>query len=867
MPQPTYINECARKWFTLSVLRLFSVFSTTIVFLSLPVSATARDIHIAFIEDSLEAANPPLSTLIVEELNPLLNDADRVKAVFLGRDDDSPQPVSHYRRAASDNSIDFIVATGFISSQELYRQPQFSKPTYLARVIDPQLTGGPVRDRVRNLRSYIGVNDAADVFQRLRTLFKTDRVGIVVPIHGLQAERTIGPAVKAAANSAGIVDVKFIGLDTDSNFDEQLNNIDAVIIPPTSTSEQFRRVLLQTLQRKRIPSYSLGGANLVIEGALISDTVEREARALARRIALDLELVINGEASATGVRQLQSRKQTTINIDTARALNVDFSFDELLTARVIRGNNSGLALSLLAAIELATDRNATLRGQQQQLQIDVESLNQARITRYPQLVSQLKQTQRGEQLPERESLAALSLSQTLYSPSQNANVSSSRLLAEASEKTLEQTRFDTIQQTANAYLGALQTQAQFETSLRDLELNRDNLLLAEQRLRSGSGSGADIYRWEAAIAASENSVLNAFTANNGAQTQLAQLLGTQLEIPVTLAEVDLQNPPFDLIHEALEPFLTSSGRAETLRNASAERAMAESPQLQSAEASIAVSDSQLKGVKRSYYAPEFELTAQYSQFIDTTANAAGIELDDVDDWSVSITATLPLWDSGNRSSAIRQLRAQKKLGQAQLDRLKIALWGNSSLAVDNLVANYRSIAVSARAEEAARRSQQIIQQAYRLGAATITELLDTQNAYRDAQDNATIARYQYLRSLVDFQATVGEMPMLLTGAEQLQWLQDFKKSLQSTALHNTANTPTQPTQKTVAHIDAGTMLPFQLRPGETLWDFAERTTGDPYNWKRIATRNQIRESQLNRIPAGMIIRVPGEIVLKRIDQE
>ncbi|MEM7256831.1 MAG: TolC family protein, partial [Pseudomonadota bacterium] len=740
----------------------------------------------------------------------------------------------------------------------------FTKPTYLTRVLDPQMTGGVVRDNVRNLRSYISVNEAVDVFERLGTLFNARRVGVVVPLSGLQAEGTIGPAVKAAAQKAGIVDVRFIGLDPGRSIDAQLTGIDAAIIPPADTTEAFRRSLLQALQRKRIPSYAVGGRSLVLEGALISDTVDEEVRVLARRIALDLQLAINGETRPRGVRLLQSKKQTTINIDTARALNIDFSLDELLTARVVRGNSGNLALTLMAAIELATDRNSSLRGQLQQLEIDKESLAQARIARRPQLASQLVHTRRGEQLPERESLAAISLSQTLYSATANANVESSQLLVDASEQSLEQSRLDTVQQTANAYLQALQAQAQFETALRDLELNRDNLSLAEQRLRSGSGSGADIYRWQAVIAGSENAVLNAFTSNNAAQNQLALVLSTQLPIPVTLAEVDLTGPPFDLLHDALEPWLTSTGRAERLRQATAARAIDRSPQLRSAEANVAVSNSQLKAVRRSFYTPDISLSAQYSQFIDSTVNAAGIELDDVDDWSLSVTATLPLWDSGNRRSSIRQITAQRELGQSQIDNLKIALWSNSSLSVDNLVANYRSIAVSQRAEEAARRSQQITQQAYRLGAASVTDLLDTQNTYRDAQDNSTIARHQYLRSLVDFQAALGEMPMLFTGGEQQRWLGEFTRTLLGNVVDDEAKADTTATTDTTDQkTDTANDVTFRIQPGESLWDFAIRTTGDALNWKSIAQYNQIAESQIKRIPAGRVINVPREMVAEQ----
>ncbi|MEM7258936.1 MAG: hypothetical protein AAF404_16285, partial [Pseudomonadota bacterium] len=118
-----------------------------------PVQALARDIGIAFVEDPLEAGSPQLARLIVQELEPLLDDSDQLTAIFPAQGGNESQPLTQFQQALQNPSVDYIVATGFIGSQALYRQSRFTKPPYLTRVLDPQLTGGVVRDNVRNLRS------------------------------------------------------------------------------------------------------------------------------------------------------------------------------------------------------------------------------------------------------------------------------------------------------------------------------------------------------------------------------------------------------------------------------------------------------------------------------------------------------------------------------------------------------------------------------------------------------------------------------------------------------------------------------------------------------------------------------------------
>jgi len=688
-------------------------------------TVSAREIGIAFIEDGVGEPEPRLSSLIVQELQPLLGSGNTIAPLFLGADEADPNLMDLMQQAASSASIEYIVATGFIGSQEIYRAPRYSKPTWF--------------------------------------LFKAKRVGIILPGAAVDAQRNIGGAVAAAAKSTGI-EARFLALGSGFDGEVQLADIDAVVLPPVTISAQQRDSLLQTLLRKKIPSFAVGGDRMVLSGALISDTLDEDIRVLARRVALDLQLAISGESRTIGMRRLEPKKRTTVNFDTARALDIDFDLDEILTARIVRGNNNTLKLGFLSALEQATARNLDLRGQFEQLKIDQESLEQARAAKRPQLAAQVAGTLRGEQLPERDTLASVRLSQTIYSPSANAEVDVARLGLTVSEKSLEQKQLDIVQQTSAAYFQALQTQAQFETNLRDLTLNRENLGLA------------------AIIAASENAVLRAYTANTSAQSQLARLLNLRLQIPTTLADVDLDQPPFDLLHEGLEPYLKSTGKADRLREASAARSLAKSPQLESAQANIEIFDTSLRALKKSYYTPELSVTGQYSRFLEGTANAAGIDVDGLDDWSVMLTAELPLWLGGQRRSLIRQYSAQSALADTRLQSARLALWTNSGDAVNNLITNFRSIRLSNQAEAAALKSQKITQNAYRLGAASVTELQDTQNEYREAQDNAQIARYQYLTALVDFQALMGEMPMLEPGARQFEWLQEFKKSMDNETL-------------------------------------------------------------------------------------
>ncbi len=54
--------------------------------------------------------------------------------------------------------------------------------------------------------------------------------------------------------------------------------------------------------------------------------------------------------------------------------------------------------------------------------------------------------------------------------------------------------------------------------------------------------------------------------------------------------------------------------------------------------------------------------------------------------------------------------------------------------------------------------------------------------------------------------------------------------------------------------------PFKVNPGETLWDFAKRITGDATNWQQIAGENNFSDEQASYVRTGQTIYVPENLI-------
>lgn len=54
--------------------------------------------------------------------------------------------------------------------------------------------------------------------------------------------------------------------------------------------------------------------------------------------------------------------------------------------------------------------------------------------------------------------------------------------------------------------------------------------------------------------------------------------------------------------------------------------------------------------------------------------------------------------------------------------------------------------------------------------------------------------------------------------------------------------------------------PFKVNPGETLWDFSKRITGDATNWQAIAGENRFTDEQASYVRTGQTIYVPEALI-------
>ncbi len=69
----------------------------------------------------------------------------------------------------------------------------------------------------------------------------------------------------------------------------------------------------------------------------------------------------------------------------------------------------------------------------------------------------------------------------------------------------------------------------------------------------------------------------------------------------------------------------------------------------------------------------------------------------------------------------------------------------------------------------------------------------------------------------------------------------------------------------ITEAEAPPQIQSTFLEGDTLWEFAERTTGSGFNWERIKELNAIEDEK--KIDAGLVLLVPPELALDTIKSQ
>ncbi|UTW45490.1 TolC family protein [bacterium SCSIO 12696] len=736
-------------------------------------AAAARDYRIAVISDGPDQQLSFIEQLYRQEITALTEgEFDVSFKSFQGgwRAEDIQRA---FQQAYSDQNVDMLLVSGVAANQIGAARKSFPKPTFLPLVFDAQLLGVPssgAGSGVRNLNYLVDRVEFSEQLASFRRVAPVRNVALLVDEVILAAVPVLAEKARQLARQQGI-NMHFVGHDgVDHNLLDKLPaDADGLMIAglPRLPKAQMAQ-LIEGAIRRQLPSFSLLGSDGVRQGMLVSDSPATDWQRMARRNALNMQAVMLGEKTADQPIQFEGKRQLTINMATARQIGLSPRFDVLSEAILLNQEqqDQGPTYSLAKVAQLALAHNLQLSAEAYGVAAGQNDVISARGNLLPQLSVGAATTRRkvsplvlAGQQAQRSTDGSVDFSQLVYSDDAWSNYHIQSHLQRNREAVFDQLQLDIIQAATVAYLNVLRAREQLRIQQDNLKLTRDNLSLAQDRVKAGSSSAADQYRWESQLASDRSALLQARAVFKQAQENLNLLLHRPITESFQLAGAQI-NEPFVMSEAEFNELIDNPRNLAFLTDFSVQRGVELSPQLRQLEAQLAAKKREISNRKRDFWLPDFSVRGQYGSNLSQSGVGAGPN-ESLDDWSVSLNATLPLFAGGSRKSAL----SKSKLELQQLNTLVAAtreqIEQQVRAQVHSTNAAYSSIELSRQAAQAASKNLELISDSYAKGVVSVIDLLDAQNAALQAQGAAANAVYDFLITVMNLQQSVGEFEFLL----------------------------------------------------------------------------------------------------------
>jgi len=312
-----------------------------------------------------------------------------------------------------------------------------------------------------------------------------------------------------------------------------------------------------------------------------------------------------------------------------------------------------------------------------------------------------------------------------------ADIRSARAQETAADALLVDARYQSKLTTTQEFLSALYAAQLVQVREASVRRAEEQLKIAIAKLGTGSATRSDSLRSLVTLGNARVQLVNAQAQRAQAEASLGRLIGA----PGRVAASD---------DSSFYQVLTVIDTLELGR-----RALEESPRVQSAVASRDAARATLSAARSSYW-PTLSLGGSYNY---NGSNQNDYEL--FNQRQVSVSLSWPLFNRFNRERNVTIQESALDVSEAQADDARRQVQASLTAQLAELEASRLRIEITQISVRAAEEDLRVQQERYRLGVATIVELLTSQESLDQAQVDAVNARFDYLRAKAQIEALIG----------------------------------------------------------------------------------------------------------------
>jgi len=706
---------------------------------------------------------------------------------LLSGDWDLDKTNSNLLKLLNDPEVDIVIAYGEISSRLAVFTPDLPKPVIAPAAINAELQGMPIKNGtsgINNLNYLSFTSNLNNQIPTFKQLYDFNKVAMLINQNYYESQKFIRDTIelRIERNIEG-VDVEFIpvGFNYEAVLEAVSPDIDAIIINPVRfLSYQQIDDLISRFKEKGIPAFSIFDERYVHGEALAGFVPKDFFQRHSRRIALNIQEILLGENAGDLSVTIPIDDEFVINMKTAEELKIYPAWSLINTSRLINTieKKADRVLSLIGAVSIAEVFNLDYLTEQMRIESGMMDVNIARSNLLPQLKSSLTGTlidnyrasNSSGQIAEKTISGGLTLEQLIYDVDAWTNFDVNSLNQELREYELQQAKLDLIKTTSVSYFEVLLAETLEKINKNNLNLSNSNMEIARYRVTVGSANLTEIYRWESEIANSLKSVIQANANRNLAEINMNRLLNFPSEESIDLDENSMDELIAIVTHDKVMKYYKNKWDFKIFRNFMVEESFLHSPELKVLNKVIEIQERISTGATTQFFLPTIGLQGQVNNTF--YRGGAGSEFNPVTipgigqfqigappkdfSWNVGLNLSFPLFEGAGRFAEVEQASIELKKLHFQKESLQDQLEQAVRSALHLSGSSYAGMIQAKISAESSLKNLDIVINMYSQGFASITELLDAQNAALQAELLATSSQFDFLIDMMNVQRSIGE---------------------------------------------------------------------------------------------------------------
>lgn len=767
----------------------------TIVLLicSIGVFAQKKDYKIGILIDNLSAEVVPIISDLEEEIKAVVGEDANISFQEFEQQSNNfnVEKVSANYNSLIQGDVDIILAFGTISNLIVGQQKEHQKPTILFGAVNNDILGFDETSQssgIHNFNFLVSSQSYTRDLETFKSLYDYKHIAILVEdflpdLLGLEN------VFDKEMNKLG-VDYTIVPYKNVNDIKNGIKDVDAVYLTGGFfLNEPQIKDLAQFLIDKKLPSFTASHVDDVQLGLMATNQSEQNLDRFFRRIALNVEAIVNGEDASELPVYMDYNSKLTVNYNTAEEIGVPIRYSLIATTNFVGDYEKVVAeqkYNLLDVVNQTLKRNLSLQSEKQKVALKEQDVRDAKSNYLPEVSASTTGTYldpdlaeiSGGQNPEYKTSGNISLTQTLYSEAATANIKIQSNLQKAEQENYNAAELDAVLNASTAYFNTLILKANTLIQSENLEVTKRNLEISKQNYEAGEAGKMDVLRFRSELAQNTQAFVEAINQLEQARFALNAVLNNPIDLKIDVDEAELSKGIFENYnYEQLGELIDDPSLRKQFVDFLVLEAKANAPEIAALDYNLKATERTLKLNSSGRFVPTLALQGQYNRHFNQWGKGSVPEPALDDNYNVGLNLSIPIFKQ-NKQNINRQIaQIQKEQLEINKDNFELNIERNINEAVLDIINQIANIELSKISERTAKESLDLVQASYSNGAVPIVQLIDAQRNYLQAQQARANATYNYLLSSMKLERYLGKFFLLNTEAENQDFIRRFNEFL------------------------------------------------------------------------------------------